>query len=594
MKKTSNNEGELLAAVDGAVYPLSADECVFRARSSGDKHVMTLQVLKAMDLCSTFRTLDGHVRAVMNGIEELKGRDQDVRRVLDSLFRRGLMVTAERALDELGPASDDGPAAGLAGLFVRSAGRPVALDRLLASVQRQRDEGGFEQPCFVLDDAHDDASSAECRAACERRRESGLDVRWLGRDWQRDFTTDLARHSGADPALLDWLTAGEGEGFSGGRLWNLALLACAGRRLLMADDDIVCEARRWGDAGGLALGAADWQLWFHADAEAAARAGEPAGIEPLAEHARMLGAPLPRVLESLGQADELVSGVDQRRLQALRGAPPVIATVSGTYGDAASSSNLWFFTQTGESRERLWASREAFESNRRTRWITRVRDRHALQPLSQFTPVGLDGSRMLPPTLPAGRNEDFLFSVLLHRLHPRARTLEFPWAMGHFPEEERGWLADALNEPLGETLARFIGDSLLNLDDRLPGAGPQRRLQLIADQLAGLAAESDRELTARLDEYLLYVRSDLVRQLQAQLLANPRAPVYWAADVQSIIKANGKALTGDEPPRLSGLPVSDGDPAGVGALRESVGRFAEALAAWPAIWAAARELDALS
>jgi len=593
MTESEPNNTELFATVDGTAYPLSNDECVFRARTSGEKHVMTLQVLKAMDLCSTFRTMAGHVQAVMRGIPELKGREQDVRRVITSLKKHGLMVTSAQSMAELRDASAEEPVAPLSGLFVRSSGRPKALERLLESIKRNGTGANGSPPCYVLDDGKELKSVEQCRVACERWREAGLEVRWLDRAWQQTFADNLALRSGIDPGLVRWLLT-EAEGtFTGGRLWNLALLASAGRRMLMLDDDMVCEARQWHDAGGVELGAQHWELWFHADAAGAAHSGHALDIDPLAAHVDMLGAPLPSVLGAVGTADELARGQDQRQLQALHGAPPVIATNSGMFGDAASTSNHWYFTQSDDSLERLWQSRQAYETNSRTRWVTRVRARHSLQFLTHFTPVGLDASRLLPPTLPAGRNEDFLFTVLLHRLHPRARILEFPWALGHFPEGERRWQRDALKEPVTENLTKFLADSLLNFEDRLPGAGPELRLKLAADQLCALASESSRALESRLDEYLLYDRSDMIRELQGQLLAHAKAPIYWVADVQSIIKANGKALTSSDPPRLAGLETSEDDASGIGELRRETARFAEALAAWPTLWEAAGEEDPL-
>ena len=48
------------ASEDGLVASLSSQECVFQMRRTGDTHVMTFQVLQAMDQCREFRSLDEH------------------------------------------------------------------------------------------------------------------------------------------------------------------------------------------------------------------------------------------------------------------------------------------------------------------------------------------------------------------------------------------------------------------------------------------------------------------------------------------------------------------------------------------------------
>lgn len=594
-KQHQEQEQEIYASVDGTAYPLSAEECIFRTRHTGDKHVMTLQVLKALDLCSRFRTMDGHVQAVMNSDSSLQGREADVRRVIEALHKRGLFVSGHDAVAALARAETAREPAPLSGLFVRTVGRPRALGRLLESMQQNRERHGADIPCYVLDDSRDPEQAATCRELCERSRRDGLRAHWLDREWQRDFVAGLAERAGTEPAVAQWLRGEDAPGktFTGGRLWNLALLASAGRRMLMLDDDIVPEARRMPGEAGLRFESRDWNVWFHGSAEAATAGGEGLEVDPLAEHERYLGRALGQAFESLSPDRHTLEGLDQRQLQSMDAAAPVVSTVSGTYGDAATGNNFWMYMLRGQSRERFWATRAEYEVNRKTRWLTRTRDGYSFQSLSNLTPVGLDGGVLLPPTLPFGRNEDFLFNVLLHRLHPESRTLEFPWAMGHLPESRRSWAVDALKTPRNENLALFIADSLLNLEDRLPSATPERRLRLCADQVRGLARLPDALLRDRVDEYLLYLRSSMVSTLQRHLADNPKAPVYWAADVRSIIEANGKALTAEGLTRLTDMPDDAPEEEATRWLKSRLERYAALLDAWPALWDAARDHDPL-
>lgn len=588
----SNGAGELVAAVNGVVYPLSNDECVFRARDTGEKHVMTIQVLRALDLCSYFRTLDDHVQTVMNGIAELKGREEDVRRVLEALRNRGLMITAGDTLAAMAEA--DAPAPDTAGVMVRSTGRKDELDNLLQSLDSLREAFDAAYPCYVFDDSRDPERAAACERACARWRERGLAVHWLDGDWQRRFMKDLVERSGQPEAVLDWLLGPRKEaGFTGGRAMNLILLAAAGCRFLLVDEDLVLAPRASGDATGISLANEGWDVWFHRDAKQAAMAGDALDVDPVAEHLRYLGRPVPAALKALAGRPDDLRGVDQRLLQSLDDASGLIGTVSGIYGDAATSSNLWCYTLSGTARERFRGTREDYDRNRRTRWVTRTRPRSSLLDHSNFTRNGLDGSRLLPPTLPFGRKEDKFQNSLTTYLHPRSRVLEFPWALGHFPLEERGWSFEARKEPIEEGLSGFLSDTLLQSGGGMPGEEPGTRLTLAAEMLGDLARRSDRELTDRLDEYRIYIRSDLVQQLQRQLAAEPHAPVYWAADVRAIIEANGKALTGSGFPRLADMPPEAEAGESLAWLRKELGMLSDALHAWPRLRDAARELDPL-
>lgn len=585
---------ELIAAVNGVVYPLSREECVFRASATGDKHVMTLQVLQALDLCSRFRTLDEHVAAVMNAISELKGRDEDVLRVLGFLQKRKLFVSARDVLEGFRVEAEQ--AAPLAGLFVRSAGRPECLDRLLKSYADRRADPESYPACFVVDDATDPDASGACEAVCERWRKQGVAVRWLGTDWQRSLIDRLTeRLPDAETAIRLLLARDDaGDGFTGGRAWNLITLAASGRRLLMVDDDIVLQSRQLDGGGGVEVDAPDrWDLWFYRDADSVAHAGEALEADPVALHETHLGRPIGAAVRVFADQPALLAGMDQRRLESLAVKGPVIATISGVYGDAASAGNLWYFTATGESRERFWRSREDYDSFRRTRWVARSRRRASIQRRASFTPVGLDASHLLPPVLPDGRNEDFLFNVMLARMHPRARTLELPWALGHFPEAPRDWQMDALKQPHSPSFGRFLGDFLLNLASGAPVLAPEDALGDALARIAALADESDGMLRSRLDEYLMYARSDIVRRLQQRIAENPQAPVYWAADVRRIIELNGKALTGNDAPRLAGTPERLPDADYIAWVRDRLRRFAKAARHWPAMMQAAREIEPL-
>ncbi len=118
-----------------------------------------------------------------------------------------------------------------------------------------------------------------------------------------------------------------------------------------------------------------------------------------------------------------------------------------------------------------------------------------------------------------------------------------------------------------------------------------------ASDAATLAAEKaladagvDRNRIGLLEEYVRYVRADLVERLQQQLLAAPDAPVYWAADVREVVETNARALLASDPPRLDEWPAGI-DAAGCAErLRASCLELAAGYRHWPGLWQTAAEL----
>lgn len=582
----TNPSDTLVGTVSGTVHALGGEECLFRPTSAASGHVITRQVLQALEVCSSFRSFEGQVAALTASIPALEGRESAVRRVLSALVERGLVRPAEDFMARFQDApANDRP---LEDVAVRTVGGE-ALGRLLESFEENERRHGNRYRYWIVDDGGSDEAAVQAAGMVETFRSKGLECRFLDRSWQDGHIARLA--GAAESPATQWLFDSPSTGaFTGGRAWNMVLTLLAGRPFVMLDDDLVCAPRGRAELDeGLQVEERGWSHWFHRDRDDAAAAGEARDLDPLARHGEYLGRPLGRAVSTLAETPGDLAGIEGRRLDELAPEAPVIATAQGIYGDAASATNLWLYTANTESRERLWASREAYDRALRSRWITRLRPGHALLPRPTFTPAGLDGSHLLPPTLPAGRDEDFLFGALLDRVHPESRTLNFPWALGHFPDGARRWDQAAYQTPITPNLGRFMADCLLTARDAMPAATPHARLRLAADQLAGIAGESDRALKARLDEYLLFARSDLIRQLQVRLSEAPNAPVYWAADVRRIVETNGRALSADQPPRLAGMP--GGETEALAWLRDGLSRFADGLRAWPGLWQHAVDSD---
>jgi hypothetical protein len=166
--------------------------------------------------------------------------------------------------------------------------------------------------------------------------------------------------------------------------------------------------------------------------------------------------------------------------------------------------------------------------------------------------------------------------------------LELPVAIGHVQEtaRKRSTRTLAAHTP---RFNYFIADYVQRQLPEFHADDPAQRLGLLAAHLRDIGAASEAGRLRQLQEYLAYARADLIERLQNQFDGAPEAPVWWQADVRSIIEANGRALIAKAPPRLGDWPEAADAAACARLLREETTSLAEACEAWPALWAHARE-----
>jgi len=198
---------------------------------------------------------------------------------------------------------------------------------------------------------------------------------------------------------------------------------------------------------------------------------------------------------------------------------------------------------------------------------------------------------MLPCTNPLGRGEDALFSRVVELCHDGALMLELPVAIGHVQETQRKRSTQTLAAHVPR-FNYFVADFVRRQLPEFNAEDPAQRLSLLAAHLRDVGGASDRGCVRQLQDYLAYTRADLIERLQGQYDAAPDAPVYWQADVRTIIQENGKALIAKAPPRLGDWPEGIDETACANLLRKETTELAAAYEAWPSLWSCAREQGA--
>jgi hypothetical protein len=590
------SDAPLYAAEDGLVASLSSQECVFKLKRTGAAHVMTFQVLQAMDLCREFRTLDEHVSRIQATIAGLAGKREEVRRVLDSLIARGLLRrdTDFIAALQRAPMRDPAP---LRAVFLRACDRPPQLAQLLRSLADYERRFRAGRHYVLIDDsalaAHVDEQRDLLR---EFARTTGCRVTYLGRAEIARIVERLGKACPQARSVIGRLLTRAAQPhpgrFGGGRGINLALLLGAGARLAILDDDQRLPLKRpeFVKPGFDPNPNPAAEVRFFANLEQALGAGEEIDEDPFELHLAACGQTLGAVITERYPLDRAaLRGLHLGRLELLAAEARIATTHHGSFGNTRTESSLWLYQSLeGASLAEFWRDRESYLRNAEGHFLLYAMPQARADAVPGFTPFLLDASRMLPCTTPVGRAEDSLCGVLTRFCLPDTIALELPVVIGHVQEALRP-RAEKARQALWPRVNDFLRDFVRRHLGQFQAEDPMQRMRLLGEILHDLAQASVAARVEQLDEYVSYVRADLIDRLQHRLEALDEAPIYWQADVRAIVQANAKALLTPAPPRLAEWP-EDLDAAGcAAALREELGAFADACSHWPALWQFAAE-----
>lgn len=583
--------GPLYASVPGRAASLGGEEIVFYDERLDRTHVMTAQVLQAMDLCREFRTLDAHVAAIVKALPQLERQQAAVRRVLEGLRSQGLLVSDVTVLD--GFEADATPrAAPFAGVFIRACNRPAQLERLLRSLLDVETRFGARRRHVVIDDSTDaSAVSEHARLLRDFAEASGAPVSHVHREAWNGIVTSLCEAAPEHAAATRGLLA-RGANAGGGIGMNLALLLSAGGRLALLDDDFVLPLHRHpAYRPGLLFGRSGRASRAFAGVDAALAAGDADARDPFDLHLALCGETLAAVTQHadgcrLG-VDEL-RGLDYSRTPTLRPRARVLATVNGHRGHSGAATLGWVYGLDPNARAELLRDAASYDAWLQDPAVWSGTARYAVSERGGYTPFAIDNTRLLPCTAPDGRGEDALFANLAKLAYPRDVVVDVPFAIGHVQETSRA-RRSSLAQADRPTLAHCFGDLVDSIGDGLVASDPASRLRSGAARLRDLAAAETPALQSYLREYLGHRRSQRVESLQRIHNATKDAPEAWRDDLRAQIEANGKSLTRGEVPRLAGWDDNTTAEQGAQHVRDGAGTLAAGLEAWPALWTIASE-----
>jgi len=544
-------------------YPLPEGRLLIRNPRNGRHAVLTPDVYGALLQCRRFHTLADHAAQVVADNPALQGQEAAVLDILRSVQKDGLMLSADIYTVTLQPAADprynvDKPVAA-----VITWERPEALERCLASLRENCDCSQLAR-IVIIDDSRSEAARTRNRAITQALEEHvETPVLHFGGEEQQGFLEAIIRQVPSIEQQVRFLIDGErwADHWTSGRARTLALLLSVGQRLLVLDDDILCEPWEPAQTDSVSFGDDARETRFYADRGQRSLTQATEAGDPLQRHLRTLGSRLADALGALGTAQLTAGafeGADLETLERLRADSPVLVTECGTVGDPGTSNLNWLASLDGKSLEALSSNETAVDAafDRADCWQG-MRGARVLPRSNMSQLTGLDNRAMLPPYLPILRGEDRLFGDMLEFLHPAAVVIDQPWAIAHHPIPERQWTAEEQQFQVDQPFER-LGLRWLERQDRSTmNKDPLKRLARLARVLEDFTELDDEAMRGEYEDFAIGERAADYRMVLATLQnTGEDAPERWRAFLTSATERLNRALV-DNPPdaRLTGYPA---------------------------------------
>ena len=585
------------------VYPAPGGNLLLHNTRNGKRAMVRPEVYAALLKCTCFKTLDQHVAAIIELNPAMEGQQADIRKVLQSMLKSGIMLSAKSVCNKLKLKGENKPdqQQNLEPVVaILTWERPQALERLLESIATNCNTGAFHR-LYVIDDSRKAVNIEQNRSITERYTDRiTAPFQYFGQAEQARWLEKLValqpEHEQAIRFLVDrtrWA-----EFWTAGLSRNLALLLSPGRRLVMIDDDAICEVYDPPQAGRKVTFSDDPReaVFFGIEKEWS-HLRQPINPDPVDRHMQCLGLTFSEALEVLGEQNLKPSSLrnaNALQLTELQAGSKILVTECGSLGCPGTSNNTWLPHMPPASLERMLASEDKTNQALTSRKVWSGRHQPHFAPRANMSQItGFDNRQILPPYLPNLRGEDRLFGNMLDFIFPTSLTLDYPWAVPHLPLPERKWRDRDLNFTPSDSFPKFFLEKILGNKSSCLATSAHQRLSHLAGWFSDLAAASPESLSNMYRDSRLRGDSEQLSHLTALLEKTGPAPVSW----QNYLRNGIAQLSADldlasrEDFVVKGLPAALPYDELAAFWQRAWGDFAAALKAWPDIRQAATELS---
>ena len=415
-----------------------------------DRLVRRIQLQLSADDRSLFgsrysRTLPGHEEA----LQELKRKrlilsERDIKKMLGHT----MSVSDEKVAIDL--------------VCVPTANRPEQLKRCLKSVADVLSRKRAYCSIVVVDDSSCPSAEAMTNAVIEQQLvNSSVRIEHFTASKRLQVVESVAASTGVDKAVLEFALCPPALTITTGAARNVMLLLSAGRYSVHTDDDTILEARLPSSAvNRIGVGEARecYELSFY-NSRVENESKHPLYVteDVIDIHEKFLGRSFAALYRDEPKID--LKNCDPVTLKALLTTKARVSlTTMGICGDAGMGTNAGLIASVGISTLKEMApSSTGGNTMFLTREIFRCANRPVLHRSVEFQSMsfGLDGTRLLPPFPPLGRNQDSVFGLLNQLANEESLVCRLPVAVSHVPNKRR------------EFVSRSAAESILLLNDVL-------------------------------------------------------------------------------------------------------------------------------
>lgn len=582
-------------------YPMSDGNLLLLNARNNKRVVVMPEVYASLLSCSRFQTLDQHVANIIELNPGMQGQQNDIRNVLQNMLDNGMMVSAKSVTKNLtgavsSPPGDSGSDKPVVAIITWE--RPDALERLLKSIAANCVTGDFHR-LYVIDDSREASNISRNQALVkELAPDMETSVQYFGRDEQHSLLKKLVKqlpdHEQALRFLADparWVNH-----WTSGLARNLALLLSCGHRLVMMDDDTICDVYDPPRVRpNVSLSDEVREADFFSSEQDWAALRQPINPDPVKRHMQCLGLSFSDALKVLGETNLKPTGLTNATalmVSELSADSPVLMTECGSLGCPGTNSNTWLPDMAPASLKLMLISERKTANALKQRQVWSGRSQPHFSPRPNMSPItGFDNRQMLPPYLPINRSEDRLFGLMLDFIFPAAVSLDYPWAIPHLPMPERKWEDRDLDFTPGDSFPAFFFEKVLEHKSNCYSNSHVDRLSALAGWFNEMAAAPAETLVEMYRDARLRSDSDLLQHLGTLLSEAGSSPVGWQNYLRNGIshlnKDLDKASRDDLPVR--GMPSGMEGEELIEFWKQTWAEFSAALDAWPEIRKAAAE-----
>jgi hypothetical protein len=584
----ANNQGTLVAFADCDLIPIDGQRTLVINRQNGKQQFFAPMVVDALKTCTLFDTIEGHTRRLCNTRPELKGQEESVRSTLAQLEEQGFLLKSTDIVPRLLTESR-GPLAP-SRVFIITCDRPDAVERLLESMLRAGNISRHEAIFLVDDSRSTDHQRANEELVARFNLRSAKDAIYFGPAEQQQLMAGLiSALPEAERGIRFLIDPTKWAGKKTyGRSRNVALLLSVGRRAVMLDDDILCEAIKPPfEAEGIDLKGRR-QAAFYADRDTLMASAVKADTDPISGHLKYLGQNLGFALSDIGDGSltrDCLQGANAAMLNELEAETPVLITQCGSWGDPGTGSAHWVLGLDESSIERLVNAPHGMSAalENRCSWFGCTRPTlHKMAFMSQMT--GLDNSHLLPPYFPAFRGEDLLFASMVEAMYHHGAVLEYDWCVPHLPLDDRS--DRGLREPIaGEGGIKLFTRYLVENIDYKDSSNPERRLLGMAGDARRMAERSDKDLVLDYRREQAKGEADGLYRANLRYQAAKELPsANWQAYVSRALEECENSISREHTPLdINGVGDEISEQELLTEFRDLVLSWAAALECWSAV-----------